>query len=74
MTGPRTPHLGALGSAIARTRKQKGLSQEALGDLCEMQGTHISALERGIRNPAYETLRKVAAELGTTLADKLHNG
>jgi transcriptional regulator with XRE-family HTH domain len=78
MTGPRTPQLGTLGAAIAKARKRAGLSQDALGKLCGMQGTHISALERGLRNPTYETLRKIAENLGTSVgrltteADRLY--
>jgi transcriptional regulator with XRE-family HTH domain len=67
--GPRSPQLGALGQAIERSRKKAGLSQE---DLCARTGlhpTHISGLERGVRNPTYQTLLQVAEGLGMKLSD-----
>lgn len=45
------------------------MSQEALGEACELHGTHVSGLERGARNPTYETLVRVAAALGTTVGE-----
>lgn len=79
MLGPRTPRLGALGAAIEQIRKQADLSQEALGVLCQLRATHISTMERGMRNPTYATLVRLAAALNTTvggltaLADDLYD-
>jgi transcriptional regulator with XRE-family HTH domain len=77
---PRTPELGALGAAVQQARKRAGLSLDDLAERCNMYGTHISALERGVRNSTYDSLRKIAAALGTsvgeltTLADELYGG
>lgn len=74
---PRSERLGRLGAAIERTRKAAGLSQEELAARSGLHATHVSGLERGARNPTYETLGQVAEGLGitvgqlTTLADLL---
>jgi transcriptional regulator with XRE-family HTH domain len=79
MLDPRTPHLGSLGRAIEHYRKKAELSQEALGARCGLLATHVSRLERGISNPSYESLIRLAIALETTvgeltaLADELYD-
>lgn len=74
---PRSPEHAALGEAIEQLRKEAGLSQEALSDKAGIHVTHIGGLERGVRNPSYSTLLKLAQALGTrvgpltSLADQL---
>jgi transcriptional regulator with XRE-family HTH domain len=71
--------LGALGLAIERSRLRAELSQEELAARSGIHSTHIRGLERGVRNPTYNTLLRVAAGLGmtvgelTSLADELHD-
>jgi transcriptional regulator with XRE-family HTH domain len=48
-------------------RHAAGLSQEELGLKVGLHPTHVDGLERGARNPTYETLRKIADGLGTTV-------
>lgn len=73
----RTPEHAALGEAIRQTRLKAELSQEELADLVYTDTTQIGGLERGIRNPSYSTLLRVASALETqvgvltTLADQL---
>jgi transcriptional regulator with XRE-family HTH domain len=62
---PRSPEHAALGNAIQHFRKEAGLSQEALADLSGIHVTHIGGLERGVRNPSYTTLLRVAVALHT---------
>lgn len=75
---PRSPEHAALGAAIEQLRKEAGISQEALADASNVHLTQIGGLERGIRNPSYATLLKVALALDcgvgalTTLADQIH--
>jgi transcriptional regulator with XRE-family HTH domain len=75
---PRTPQLAALGQAIERSRKKAELSQEGLCARTGLYPTHVSGLERGLRNPTYQTLLQIAAGLDTTvgkltaLADKIY--
>lgn len=74
---PRSPEHAALGAAIEQLRKEAGLSQEALSDAAGVHATHVGGLERGVRNPSYATLLRLAAALDTrvgvltTLADEL---
>jgi transcriptional regulator with XRE-family HTH domain len=60
---PRSAEHAALGVAIQRLRKEAGLSQEALADRSGIHMTHIGGLERGVRNPSYATLVRLAAAL-----------
>lgn len=62
---PRSPEHAALGAAIQRLRKEAGLSQEELADLSGIHLTHIGGLERGVRNPSYATLLRIACALRT---------
>ena len=77
---PRSPEHAALGAAIEQMRRQAGVSQEALADASDVHLTQIGGLERGIRNPSYSTLLRVALALDcgvgalTTLADEIRNG
>jgi transcriptional regulator with XRE-family HTH domain len=66
---PRSPEHAALGAAIQRLRKEAGLSQEALADSSGIHATHIGGLERGVRNPSYATLVRVATALQTRVGD-----
>ena len=76
---PRSPEHAALGAAIQRLREEAGLSQEALADLSDVHLTHIGGLERGVRNPSYTTLLRLATALKTrvgpltTLADRIRD-
>lgn len=77
---PRSPEHAALGAAIQSLREEAGLSQEALADLSDVHLTHIGGLERGVRNPSYATLLRLAGALQTrvgslaTLADQIRDG
>ncbi len=60
---PRSPEHAALGESIRRSREERGLSQEELADAADMHITHLGGLERGVRNPSYTTLLKLAKAL-----------
>jgi transcriptional regulator with XRE-family HTH domain len=62
---PRSPEHAALGAAIQHLREDAGLSQEELADRSGIHPTHIGGLERGVRNPSYTTLIRLAAALQT---------
>lgn len=74
---PRSPEHAALGEVIRRLRLEKGLAQEDLADLVETDFTQIGGIERGLRNPSYSTLLRLAAALETrfgriaTLTDQI---
>jgi len=47
-------------------RKQKNLSQTALGKIVGVHYSHIGRYERGISRPAADTLKKLADALGVS--------
>jgi transcriptional regulator with XRE-family HTH domain len=62
--------LQALGEAIrARREEIGGLSQEGLADAAGMHRTYVSEIERGLRNPSYRNLVKLAAALELSLSE-----
>lgn len=74
---PRSPEHAALGEAVRRLRDERGLSQEELADRMDTDFTQVGGIERGLRNPSYETLVRLAAALETrpgeivSLADRV---
>lgn len=74
---PRSPEHAALGEAIRRLRLDAGISQEQLAERAQTDLTQVGGIERGVRNPSYTTLLRLAEALGTsvgaiaTLADEL---
>lgn len=74
---PRSPEHAALGDAVRDLRKKAGLSQEQLAEGANTDLTQVGGIERGIRNPSYTTLLRLAGALDTTvgkltsLADEL---
>lgn len=66
---PRSPEHAALGAAIRRLREQAGLSQEGLAEAADIHVTQIGGLERGVSNPNYSTLIKLAAGLETGVGE-----
>jgi transcriptional regulator with XRE-family HTH domain len=74
---PRSVEHAALGDAIRTSRQKLGLSQEELASQADIHITHIGGLERGVRNPSYATLVRLAHALQVkpgelvSLADEL---
>ena len=56
------------GRVVRRRREAAGLSQEALADEAGLHRTYISLLERGLRMPSIEVVRKLAVALSTSMA------
>jgi transcriptional regulator with XRE-family HTH domain len=54
-------------------RVRLGLSQEALGDACDLHRTEISLLERARRDPRLSTILRLSQALGIS-ASKLLDG
>lgn len=60
-----------LGKKVKQRRLDLGLSQEEFSDKSGLHRTYISQFERGLRNPTYTTLEKVASTLGITVKELL---
>lgn len=50
-----------VGDVIADFRKKKNLSQEVLSGLADIGRTHLSAIERGERNPRWKRFTEYRA-------------
>lgn len=50
-------------SNLRRVRMERGLSQEALADLAEIDRTYVSALERSRYSVSLDTIEKLAGVL-----------
>ncbi len=59
--------LQGLARRIRALRERRGLTQEDFATRCGISVSFVSLLERGERNPSYETLLQVAAVLGLPL-------
>jgi transcriptional regulator with XRE-family HTH domain len=59
--------LLALGSAIRRLRKEKGMSQEQLALLAGVDRSHLGRIERADNEIAFLLLVKIARALDTTV-------
>jgi len=55
--------LKQLGKRVKEARVNAGVSQEELAWQCEIDRTYISKIERGIANPSFLILVKVAEVL-----------
>jgi len=64
----QSPPLIALGRVIRETRLSKGISQENLALLAEVDRSYVGRVERGDNNVAILTLAKLAKALGISVA------
>lgn len=53
---------------LIKARKEKGITQKQLEEMTGVKQTAIARMERGTVNPTIETVVKVLAPLGMTLA------
>jgi transcriptional regulator with XRE-family HTH domain len=63
--------LVALGKAIRDTRQSKGISQEKLALLAEVDRSYVGRIERGDNNVAVLTLSRLAGALEISVAKLL---
>ena len=54
---------------MAKHRRAKGLSQEALAEKADLDRTYLSDIERGVRNPGIKNVILIAKALGITPSD-----
>ena len=58
-----------IGNKIKELRKQKGLSQEKLANLSEIDRTYLPTIEKGERNVSIEILERIATALEINIKD-----
>ena len=67
--GGDVPDRVVLGFVLRAFRKKRGLSQEALADIARLHRTYIGGVERGERNPSFESISRILDGLGVTWTD-----
>ena len=58
-----------VGERIRSLRKERGWSQEELGEKADLHYTYVGAVERGEKNASIDTLGKIADALGIEMVD-----
>ncbi len=58
-----------VGENLRRIRKERGLTQKELGELCGIKEANIRKYELGKANPKIETISRIAKALGVHLWD-----
>jgi transcriptional regulator with XRE-family HTH domain len=68
---PETELLETLAENIRRFRRELGLSQEALADMCSLHRTYVGSVERRERNVTLASLAVLASALGVSVPELL---
>jgi transcriptional regulator with XRE-family HTH domain len=63
------PQLQEFGLHLKKLRLARGLSQEQLGLIAELDRTYISGIERGVRNVSLTNILRIAQALGVPPAE-----
>ena len=58
-----------LGNAIRELRERMGATQEAVAHDAGITTATLGVIERGLSNPTWATLKRIAAALGVSMAD-----
>ena len=53
----------AVGEAIRKARKERGLSQDVLSGFAGIARTHLTMIESGDKQPNFETIWRIAVAL-----------
>jgi len=67
----KTDIYSALGNAIRAHRKERGWTQEELGERASLHPSYIGQIERGTKKISLATLHKVSSALKVSMADLL---
>jgi len=60
---------GAFGLAVRRLRLDKGISQEGLAAMAEIERAHMGRIERGEKTPSLRLIMQIAQALSISSAD-----
>ncbi len=63
--------LKCVGKNIKKYRMQKGILQQDLAAICNMEIPNMSRIENGRTNPTLKTLLKISSSLGVEIVDLL---
>lgn len=56
-----------IGARIRKARTDRHITQEKLGEICQLSTSHIGHIERGTRIPSLDTLYKISTELNVSM-------
>lgn len=65
----KNEYLVRFGKRMKELRKQKGLSQEKLALLCELDRSYVGSVERGERNISLINIHKIAMALNVNTTE-----
>jgi transcriptional regulator with XRE-family HTH domain len=65
---PRTSRQARIGKAVKAVRTAQGLTQEALAARADLHPTYISDVERGVRNPSWDVIARLAEGMNVPAA------
>lgn len=60
-----------IGKIIKKYREEKGISQECLSGFADVDRSHLSKIELGLRSPTINALYKIAGALEVKASDIL---
>ena len=66
---PSPPDQEALGRAVRELRRERGWTQEVLAERASLHWTYIGGIERGVRNPTWTNVGKLAGALEIRLSE-----
>jgi transcriptional regulator with XRE-family HTH domain len=69
MAEPRSAAHVAYGRALREFRERRGISQERLAQMADLDRTYLSGIERGERNPSLTNILKISEALGVKLSE-----
>lgn len=65
----KSPITISFGNRVRELRKSRGLSQEALADLAELDRSYIGGVERGDRNISLNNIQKLSKALNIKISE-----
>jgi transcriptional regulator with XRE-family HTH domain len=68
MAARKTPSQVRLGKAVKHVRNKVGMTQEQLANKIDMHATYISDIERGVRNPSWDVIARIAEGMDVPVA------
>lgn len=69
MAEPRSAAHVAYGRALRELRAERGISQERLAHIADLDRTYVSGIERGERNPSLTNILRIAEALDVKVSE-----